>query len=362
MFLIRADGNAKIGAGHLMRCLTIADELQKYVNSREILFICADWQSAELVRNRGYDTFVLESDPREMEAELSAWSGIPMNDKKTTNIIVDSYFVTMRYLRKIGEYGMVTLLDDMGEERFPVNRIINYNAFADKEQYEELYKDSGTELVLGSAYVPVRPQFRGRFYKVRKRAENILITTGGGDIDNIAGQILKRIREEAGGVIANNGTIACEALKYHLIIGEFNPHFEEMKDLEKHLPNVHIYHNVRDMADLMRRCDLAVTAGGSTVYELAAIGVPFVCFSYAENQEKLTEYLHREGAAFSAGAYHKDPEAVLKRIAEWIMALVQDREKRDKSCFEERKLADGLGAERLAKLLVKFSDRTAENS
>lgn len=342
MFLIRADGNAEIGAGHLMRCLTIADELKSYGDSCEIFFVCADRQSAELARSRGYKVFVLESDPRNMEEELSEWSLIPGIDDRTKTILVDSYYVTKRYLCKIREYGTVTLLDDMGEECFPVDRIINYNAFADKEQYESLYRDSGTELILGSAYVPVRPQFRKKLYRVRDKAENILITTGGGDVNNIAGQILKRLCEKTAG-----------ALKYHLIIGRFNPHFAEMKALEKQSPHIHIYHNVEDMAALMSRCDLAVTAGGSTVYELAAVGVPFICFSYAENQEKITEYLHGEGIALSAGAYHRNPEAVLDQIAERTITLVQDHRRRKECYLSERKLTDGFGAERLAKLLAK---------
>lgn len=350
MFLIRADGNAKIGAGHLMRCLTIADELRKFADIHEILFVCADLQSAELALKRGYETFLLWSDPCDMEAELPAWTRIPVRNKKTNVIIVDSYFATKRYLQKLGEYGSVTLMDDMGEECFPVDRIINYNAFADTKYYEDLYKDSDTELVLGSAYVPLRPQFRGELYRIRKKAENVLITTGGGDIDNIAGQILQEIRKKE----------TCAILKYHLITGSFNPHFDQMKALEKQSANVHIYHNVQDMAGLMRQCDLAVTAGGSTVYELAAVGIPFICFSYAENQEKITEYLCREEIALSAGAYHRNPEAVLEKIAEQTIGLAEDYNRRNMCYSMERKLIDGMGAERLAKRLAESAENTVK--
>lgn len=345
MFLIRADGNAKIGAGHLMRCLTIADELRRYADSRAVLFVCADRQSAGLAESRGYQTFVLGSEPQDMEAELSAWRRIPGIHQHTNVILVDSYFVTKDYLRTVGEYGTVTLLDDMGEECFPVDRVINYNAFADRQQYECLYRDSDTELILGSAYVPLRPQFREKTCVIRERAENILITAGGGDVNNIGGQIWKAMRRK-------EEETACKQLCYHLVMGSFNPHLEEMKALEKQSASLRIHHNVHDMAELMGRCDLAVTAGGSTVYELAAAGVPFICFSYAENQEKMTEYLHRERIAFSAGAYHRDPERVLERIAEQAMALVQDHKSRSMCCIRERELVDGLGAERLAGLLA----------
>ncbi len=348
MFLIRADGNAEIGAGHLMRCLTIADELQRYADGVELLFLCADGQSAALAQGRGYKACVLGSDPRDMEGELSAWSRIPDISEGSNSILIDSYFATVPYLQAIRKYGTVTLLDDMGEERFPADRIINYNAFADRVRYEKLYEGTGTELILGSAYVPVRPQFRGKPYSVREQVRHILITTGGGDIDNIAGRILNAVRSRS--------------LQYHLVTGRFNPYFEELKAMEALWDNVHVYHDVQDMAGLMGRCDLAVTAGGSTVYELAATGVPFVCFSYAENQEKINEYLHSKEIAFSAGKYHKDPEAVLGRIAELLMMLARDYGKRCGCSSRERKLIDGMGAERLAGVLAEASKKVMEGS
>ena len=329
-----------------MRCLTIADELSKLTDDRDILFLCADEQSAEPALRRGYEVLVLNSDPQNMEEELPAWRKAEWGDKETTVIIVDSYFVTNRYLREIGKYGYVMLLDDMGEKRFFADGIINYNAFADKKRYESLYGSENTDLILGSDYVPIRPQFREGSYRVRERVENILITTGGGDADNIAGRILRvveaRIKQKITGDIMN----------YHLIIGGFNPHLKEMEELASSSHNVYIYHNVQDMAALMRQCDLAVTAGGSTIYELATVGVPFICFSYAENQERITEYLHREGIAYFAGALHREGEVVLERIAEQVQDLVKDHNKRNECYLNIKTLTDGAGAERLARLLV----------
>lgn len=351
MFLIRADGNAKIGAGHLMRCLTIADELSKLTCSKEILFLCADEQSAELAESRGYGTFVLGSDLQNLEGELSAWANIEKINKKTNVIVVDSYYVTNRYLCEIRKYGYVMLLDDMGEQSFFVDGVINYNVFADRQQYKSLYEDGNTDLLLGSDYVPIRPQFREGSYRIRERAENILITTGGGDAENIAGGILKELQRKIAG--KETGAI----LSYHLIIGTFNPHLKEMQELAETSPNIHIYHNVHDMVALMRQCDLAITAGGSTIYELAAVGVPFICFSYAENQERITEHLGREGIAYFAGAFHREGEAVLRRIAQQAKELVWDYHKRNDCYLKIKTLTDGAGAERIAKFLIERGSR-----
>ena len=52
MYYFRADGSAVTGAGHLMRCLTVAQELQKRIeHPEELCFLCAEQASAELLQS-----------------------------------------------------------------------------------------------------------------------------------------------------------------------------------------------------------------------------------------------------------------------------------------------------------------------
>lgn len=344
MILIRADGNAKTGAGHLMRCLTIAQTLP---SKEEVLFLCAEEASGELVEKHGFAVQVLHTDYREMEAELAAWEKLSFLKGKRHTILVDSYFVTDSYLQALQTYGRVTLLDDIGNHRYPVDRVINYNAPAEKSHYEALYTGTDTELVIGSTFVPLRQQFSGTGFQVREKAGKILITTGGGDAENIAGKILDTLRNSA----------LPKETEYCLIMGAFHPHFQEMQELAESFPQLHLYYNVENMADLMCQCDVAVTAGGTTVYELAAVGVPMVCFSYAENQEALTEYMGRQQEGCFAGAYHKKPEETLLQIARFVLALCQSTQKRRQSSLWEQQITDGHGAERLAGILQKDKEQ-----
>lgn len=428
MFLIRADGNAKIGAGHLMRCLTIGAELAKrgglakqgelarqgeqvrqgeLVKPEEILFLCADEMSADLVRQYGFRVCVLGTDYCNMESELPAWErllnekpelfvsdGLAFGGKNSGEvledcdcliptdscgsvILVDSYYVTDGYLESLRRFGTVVLLDDMGTKRYPVDAVINYNAPADPDTYKLLYeridveiensnpaqeesilaqdnsnpaqdnsdlkkedfggKMNRVKMFIGSRYAPIREQFLHRNYEIREKVQSVLITTGGGDSENIAGKILDRLYDDT--------------LEYHLIVGQFNPHYRELKQLEDSRDNIMIHSNVTDMAGLMEACDLAITAGGSTIYELAALGVPFVCFSYAENQEALTEYIGSRNIAGFAGAFHKAPEQTLEQMQNLFQVLVEDESLRRQYFDSERTLIDGQGAVRLAQAL-----------
>jgi spore coat polysaccharide biosynthesis predicted glycosyltransferase SpsG len=196
-----------------------------------------------------------------------------------------------------------------------------------------------TDRYVGSSYVPVRPQFLNRDYEVKEEVREVLITTGGGDSENIAGQILD--------------VIQTAAWKFHVVVGRFSPHFSAWKEREEREENLTVHHDVKDMAGLMCRCDLAVTAGGTTVYELAAVGVPFVCFSYAQNQEALAKYVGCRQIAGYGGAYHLDREGTLHKIKELVSWIGIDREERVRMHAMERSVIDGKGADRLAKLLME---------
>lgn len=179
--IIRADGNAHIGAGHLMRCLAIADAL----NCRDrVCFWCADEESAELARQRGYKAVSLGTDYRDMLSELPVleelWTdGDGREQAVPQTILVDSYYVNAAYLQALRAYGRVFLLEDVPGRSWPVDGVINYNAFAKEEAYRATYGQCGNVCqYIGASYVPLRPSFAGRAYQVRERVQELLVTTG----------------------------------------------------------------------------------------------------------------------------------------------------------------------------------------
>ncbi|MBR1701064.1 MAG: UDP-2,4-diacetamido-2,4,6-trideoxy-beta-L-altropyranose hydrolase [Lachnospiraceae bacterium] len=351
MLIIRADGNARIGAGHLMRCLTIAHAVharyadkEKTNGETQVLFLCADEDSARMARDHGFQAGVLDTDYRQMESELSRDSaGICPWDKWITGtghvILVDSYYVTERYLQALHAYGSVFLMDDLQAQPYPVDGVINYNVFADPDLYRRLYRGQSTKFFLGAQYAPLREQFQNTEYSIRPAVQQVLLTTGGGDADNIAEQILR--------------AVYAPDIFFHVLVGRFSPHFSGWTERAEQTPNLQIHYDVKNMAELMCACDLAITAGGSTVYELAAVGIPFLCFSYAENQEALAESIGRTGSGGFAGAWHKDRDACTEKIAMLFKQLCKSKELREEYSVCERRLTDGQGAGRLADILVK---------
>lgn len=343
MLIIRADGNAQIGIGHLMRCMTVGEAVKNlYGDDYPILFICADAETAKFVSDHGFEFRILNTDCRYMDEELDQFAlclsqyDDGLSGKNT--ILADSYYVTDSYLLRLGEYGRVYLMDDMQSHAYPVDGIINYNLFASEEIYGNLYRGRNVEFYLGGKYTPLRKQFAGSGYQVGETVKDVLIVTGGGDEKNIAGEILDAIYRY-------------DTVTYHVLVGRFSPHLESWRRKSRETGNVKIYYDISDVAGLMTKCDMAVSAGGSTLYELSALGIPFICFSYADNQDALVDYIGSEQIAGCAGRWHHGKESVLESIREQFESMCDNKELRQQYSRSERRLVDGQGAYRLAEIL-----------
>lgn len=342
MIWIRADAGKEIGTGHVMRCLSIASALKE--RGQEVLFVLADDEAAGLLAARRQEYTVLHTAYSRMEEELSLL--LPMLEEKRPDLLlVDSYFVTPDYLWQVGNYTKTAYVDDTFSFPHPVDVVINYNIYGDRLPYKEKALPRNKEFLLGCDYVPLRKEFGEKTYQVKEQAKDVLITTGGSDKYNLACRIL----EEA---------LACSEIKsltYHVISGAFNVNHEELQKLADRHPNVFLYRNVANMAELMEKCDIAVTAGGSTMYELCAVGVPIISFSFVDNQEKTVETFVEKGLVCYGGNYLKEKNQMSARIAEAIRYL-KESGRRQAYSQREKSLVDGAGADRIAERLINLPE------
>lgn len=122
MFYIRTDANKEIATGHVMRCLSIADEFKK--QGLGIIFITADHQADELIHGRDYQTICLNSAWNDLETELSDIKELCIKNS-VEKLLVDSYYATDKYLEELSKVTKVIYIDDLGELTYPVERIIN---------------------------------------------------------------------------------------------------------------------------------------------------------------------------------------------------------------------------------------------
>lgn len=339
MIVIRAEGGPSIGSGHIMRCMTIAEELRK---AGEILFVTGDKESVHFIEDRGFPAMTFEK-TREgglCEEEIPELLQI-LREKEAECILVDSYQVTDVYLEKLNSNVPTAYMDDEGKKTYPVSCVINYNVYADENDYALKYDQKQTRLLIGPSYIPIRHEFSNTKYEVKKEIKDILITTGGGDMYDIAGKLLGKMMQSQSSMTFN----------LHIVSGVYNKNHENLKKAAYSYSNVIIHENVKDIWNLMAKCDMAITAGGSTTYELCAIGVPMIGYIFADNQKMLMGYLDNRGIVSYCGDFRKEPEIVLAKIMDESEKYA-DHEIRKNHSKEARKLVDCEGAARIASKLL----------
>lgn len=94
----------------------------------------------------------------------------------------------------------------------------------------------------------------------------------------------------------------------------------------------------------MARCDIAVTAGGSTLYELAACGVPAIVFAYADNQLLHIKALERYGIVKYVGYYQ---ELDRRKLIEEFKYLMAHMNVTNEIAERAQSLVDGNGCGRI---------------
>ena len=367
--IIRADGNREIAMGHIMRCLSIGDALRE--EKAEVVFVTAGAETEELIRNRGYENYVLHTSFRHMEEELSAfWQYV--QKFPCSLILTDSYFVTVPYMKEIKKWAKTAYIDDMGKPVYPVDILINYNVYGDTLPYHIWYSQENLplpKLLLGGNYAPLRREFHDREgdraragkpsektdktgdekfekaeFKRKAEVRNVLITTGGGDPFQVSEGLCRRLLEEKQRGLHRE-------IRYHIVCGPFFVGKEELRETIGGCSDFIVHENVKKMWELMAKCDIAVSAAGGTMYELCCMRLPTVCFYFAENQRQMAQWFQGMTEIESAGDVRENREEVLKKIVERLGELERDGTLRTRIREQMRMITDGRGAWRIGTAL-----------
>jgi UDP-2,4-diacetamido-2,4,6-trideoxy-beta-L-altropyranose hydrolase len=341
----RTDGNAEIATGHLMRCLSIARACVR--QGADVTFIVSDEESVALLQERfdraeEFGVHCLHSDYRRMMEEIPKLTAyleqraVVLQSTKPW-LFIDSYSATPAYFAALRPHCQVAYLDDLRSFPCDVDLLIHYDTDEDCPFYA-----AAKRKLLGAAYTPLREQFAKPPYEVRPVVRSILLSTGGTDPYNVTEHLLTRIfdAENSSGAVPD-----C-----HVLTSSANSRYDRLLALAKDNPRIHIHSGVKDMAALMASCDLAVSAGGTTLCELCAVGVPTVSYLMAENQRTAVETF----AANELIPYAGDIRdlSTLDNLLIFLTRMSQNAEARKKSSQAMRAFLDGLGAERIAKALL----------
>ncbi len=336
---IRVDVNETVATGHIMRCITIAEQIKKL--GGQVLFITADGQAEELLARAGMEHVCLQSRWDHMEEELPVLREV-LKLAGIKTLLVDSYQATPAYFEELCPLVKLVCIDDCFEHIFPVDVLINYNAYHIRFPYRETYGGK-TRLLLGTDYVPLREEFsvkqiRDRDEQSGKKGFSVLLSSGGSDAQNAILGILQRAMQ----------TEELRSVMFHAVVGVYHPQGDAIEAFAANYENVKVYRPCHDMAGLMADCDAAVSAAGTMLFELSAMGVPTVFFQSADNQRYDREFFEAGERMIFAGDMTQDRDICIDKICEGLKRLVADAALRERMKENLGSVTDGKGAERIA--------------
>ena len=337
--LIRADGNEKIGSGHIMRTKSIANELKGL--GAKVLYALADERGKRLINNE-FQSVILSSNYECLDDEIDALSSV-IQKQKIKLILLDSYFVTPKYFKELKKLAKVAYIDDLDAFAYECEALINYGAFFDKNEYKAR-QNLAKKYFLGSEFAPLRAEF-GSTQKSSKNTQKkqVLLTTGNTDLLGIMPRLLEAFLSDE----------SLKNLEFLAISGAFNEHENKLLALSAKHKNIKVLKNPENMAQIMAEADFVLSAGGSTLYELASLAKAVICFSIAANQNNIKSWAEA-GAMLYAGDAKADSHSVVARSVNLLKSLLNDENLAKTLGQKAHFFVDGKGAIRLAKELLNL--------
>jgi len=200
----------------------------------------------------------------------------------------------------------------------------------------------GVESLTGPAYALVRPAFMAlRPQTLARRADGeprrLLIALGLTDVGGITARVVEALAPSLGD------------LQVDIVLGQGAPSLAALAPLASRDPRLTLHVDTNAMATLTAGADMAIGAGGSSVWERCCLGLPTLTLVLADNQRDAARRLADLGAAVVL-------EVGATNFAERLVADFSTM-RADPSCLAEMSVAaadlcDGLGADRVAQRLL----------
>lgn len=337
--VVRTDCSLQIGTGHVMRTLSLADELLSA--GTEVEFVCAELPGhlLELIRQRGFKASGVRAG-LSPQADAAATLGI-IGPAGCDWLIVDHYGISSDWESSMRPGARrILVIDDLADRPHDCDVIFDQSFTHDSSDRYAKLVPKGARKMYGPSFALLRKEFadarsRGAMSLDVKRG---LISFGGTDPTHETMKVL-------GAVSAISG------VSWLVVAGAGNP---DLPAIQKKCTSsgLELHVQPRNMAELMAQCGFALGAGGTTVWERAALGLPTLTILTADNQRY-------QAAELSAGGYIRllgesaqvdagmISAAVSQALGEWPALR--------KMGAASAALTDAAGAQRVAQELVKLS-------
>lgn len=359
LIVFRVDSADQIGVGHIMRCLTLADELHQ--TGAEIHFVSSDYPGhmADMIQSHGFQCTLLEKTEFQYtksqgDTERINWSNFDwekdanetttvIKNREVDWLIVDHYGLDSKWHKLVRpQTKKILVIDDLADRKYDCDILLDQTFGRSRSAYNELVPRE-CKLLMGTKFALLRPEFPlHRFRAIKKRKnqkqiKSILVSMGGIEPNNTTIKILKAL-ESIQWIESTRPYI-------NLVMNEQDPDLQSITNFSKKLGlTVNVLTNVSKMADLMLDADIAIGAGGTTSWERCCVGLPTIIIQTAKNQEEVVKKLQESGASLNLGMSSELRE---NEIITCVSELLRNTNRLVKMSTASFNISDGLGVKRV---------------
>ena len=322
---IITEGGKNIGYGHITRCLSLYQAFKEKGIIPEFI-INSDNSIKCILNHENYQILNWIQEKNKLFKII----------KDSDIAIIDSYLADISFYEEISKLVKIAAyIDDNKKLDYPKGIVVNGSIYAEKLNYP---KKEGIVYLLGPKYILLRKEFWEVPEKeIKENIETIMVTFGGDDSKNMTPKIMNLLNKEY------------PNLKRNIIIGRAFNNLDEIKKEANEYTNLIYYPDAEEMKEVMLESDVAISAGGQTLYELARVGVPTIGICVADNQKRSIKGWKRVGFLEYVGWYNVNN--ILEKIKNSIKYLEDVKERKNKSKVG-REYIDRQSSIRIIKVLL----------
>lgn len=357
--IFRVDASEKMGTGHFMRCLTLAEGIRQ--QGGDVSFVCREHPGhlIHLLQSAHFPHAILllpPSDPTQSLDGYLNWLGVSQAQDASETLrafdavvpdwlIADHYALDHTWQSHLRPHvGQIMMIDDLANRQHDCDLLLDQNLFENGDSRYQGKVPVDCELCLGPAFALLRPEYQSQLQLRGPRngeIKRILVFFGGSDAQDMTGLCLDVLSEE---VFAD--------LSVDLVVGSNYFHRKKLEVKAAQRPGTRLFGFRPHLADLMSEADLAIGAGGATLWERMCMGLPSVVISLAENQVLLAKHLAKQKWINYLGP----AEAIRPEALREALQAFGDTAEYLRISAENQKLCDGRGVAKIIQKLQNKSD------
>lgn len=273
--IFRVDSSSQIGLGHLMRCLVLAEQYKQ----DDIIFATQDLtgNANYKIKECGYQYINLRDNSTQTLVDMVISHSIDL-------LIFDHYDINYQFEKTVKDKTSVKILSfDDTYQRHYCDVLLNHNIYAKDEDYQGLVP-SFCELRCGEKYTLIRNEFKkikSKNRQINTKNPTVFVSMGGADTTNVSLKVLEAL-------------INFSYITVNLATTNANANIDTLLNFSKQNPQVNIYINHSNIAQLMDNSDFAIITPSVTVCEVMYLNLPFIAIKTAGNQMYLHQYLQEK--------------------------------------------------------------------